>query len=991
MPRVYLHNYQEFPFELTNVFLDFDLYDEHTIVTNRMNFERKSVGDLVLFGEELNIVNLKINDKTLNQSSYEITNEALIVKDCPEKFTLEVTTNINPKANTSLQGLYRSGEIFCTQCEAEGFRRISYFPDRPDVLSIFTTKITADPKYPVLLSNGNLVEQGVNEEGRKWVVYEDPFKKPSYLFALVAGDLKCVSDTFVTTSFNKTILLNIYAKSATEENCQYALQSLKDAMRFDEEKYDREYDLDTYNIVAVDDFNFGAMENKGLNIFNSQYLLANPKTTTDKEHQDIAATVAHEYFHNWTGNKVTIRDWFQLSIKEGLTVFREHQYVSFFRNDISRIENVNLLRNQQFIEDFSALAHPVRPDSYEKIDNFYTYTVYYKGAEIVRMLNTILGEDGFKQGMDLYFSKYDGKAITIENFLEAMEVANNKDLSQFMLWYTQAGTPEVTVKSDYQDGTLKLHFTQNCALTSKSNTKLPFQIPIKIALFDRDGTRLKINELIELTHKEQSFQFENLTSKPIISLLRDFSAPVILHHEWDNADNLNLLQFETDVFAKCEAAKRLALFFIVQLYETKSHINNQAWSLPNEMQSIYRNILYDNSIDAALRFEILTPPSFEDVIGELQRRGIDIIDVEQVEHIRDLYEDELGFSLLHDLKTVYLQLSSEEDNAINNVAFARRKLKNFCMQLLMKCCPDDHAISRCYSQYNNDYTMTDQLASFASLLSCTNDVIRNDAAETFYRVWERSEQVIDYWFSYQALSHHIDTVEKVRALTEHPAFNIKNPNRVYALLKSFAYNNPRMFHTVDGSGYALISEMILKIDKINPVVSAELARAFTRANFLDNHRKALISHEISNMLSDNISSNLAEILESTFAFLNFAKEEEKTDTVTDDNLASSNNAPELLLNSDTVAHLPQSLDDSIRQEEEKTDTVRNDSVAINSNDAPELLQNPDTVSNLPPAADDVRPDVVQRVKSHTNNFFNSRRENSQEETIVNSSKCCNVM
>lgn len=875
MPKVYLKNYEEYPFDLANVFLDFDLYDDHAVVINRMHFDRKTAGELILFGQDLNLVNISLNNEPLNIINYEITPEALIIKECPEQFVLEVTTLLKPQENSSLQGLYVTDDIFCTHCEAEGFRRISYFPDRPDVLSIFTTKITADVKNSVLLSNGNLIDSGINEEGRSWVLYEDPYKKPSYLFALVAGDLNCISSTFVTKTW-KTVSLNIYAKKATEENCEYALTILKDAMRFDEEEYGREYDLNTYNIVGVSDFNIGAMENKGLNIFNAKFILGDPKITTDKIYEKIATTVSHEYFHNWTGNRITLRDWFQLSIKEGLTVFREHQFSSFFNSsDVCRIERVDFLRRNQFLEDSSALAHPVRPEVYEQIDNFYTSTVYRKGAEVAHMLHTILGRDGFRQGMDVYFSLYDGKAITVEDFIHAMEVANNKDLTQFMLWYTQPGTPEVTVTSEYHNHSLTLNFTQDMLLSVKSKQNLPFHIPIKMQFFYKDGTTSHINKLIELKDKQQSFHFINLPSKPVVSLLRDFSAPIILRQELDNSENLDLLIFETDGFAKWEASKRLALSCIVELYESSQKIANATWSISSEISDAYRHILLNYSLDYALRFEILSPPSFEDVIRELQLRGFNIIDIELVGQVRDYYEEELGFALLNDFKNIYLQLVDAEDHSINNVAFSRRKLKNFCLQMLVKCCPDDYTIGHCFSQYDNDHTMTDQLASFLLLSVCHNDTIRNQVIDDFYNRWKDDDNLIDYWFSCQALSHRSDAINGIWALIEHPAFNIQNPNRVYALLRTFAFDNPGIFHSKDGSGYELLGHMILKIDKINPVVASKLARAFTKDTFLDAHRIQLISQEIERMMTITTSSNLAEILVLTQSSLRIEESKEE--------------------------------------------------------------------------------------------------------------------
>lgn len=530
---VYLKNYQPPFFAVETVNLNFDLYDDHALVSSELKLIRQHEGPLHLYGDELELVSVHMNGQKLEPSVYTLQADSLVIKNCPDELTLNIVTRIYPQNNTQLSGLYRSNHLFCTQCEAEGFRRITYFLDRPDVLATYTTRISADKKqYPILLSNGNLLESGVTDDGRHWVVWNDPFKKPSYLFALVAGDLACIRDKFVTCT-GRTIDLHIYVEPGNEDKCAHAMESLKKSMRWDEEVYGREYDLDIFMIVAVSDFNMGAMENKGLNIFNSKYILARPDTATDQDFADVEGVVAHEYFHNWTGNRITCRDWFQLSLKEGLTVFRDQEFSRDMNSrDVNRIMDVRVLRSAQFPEDAGAMAHPVRPESYQEINNFYTATVYNKGAEVIRMQHTLLGKAGFRRGMDLYFKRHDGQAVTIDDFVAAMEDANHVDLTQFKRWYSQAGTPEVTVTSEYAQGKLTLKMKQNCSPTPECQDKKPFHIPIRVALFDAHGHQMSIDkDILELKEAEQNFTFTGLSEKPVVSLLREFSAPIKLKYD----------------------------------------------------------------------------------------------------------------------------------------------------------------------------------------------------------------------------------------------------------------------------------------------------------------------------------------------------------------------------------------------------------------------------------------------------------------------------
>ena len=604
---IYLDAYKPPVFDVKSVFLDVALYEDHALVTNTMSLVRLHVGDLRLNGDGLTLESIEIDGQVLALDQYKIEGSDLVLENCVDQFTLKIVTKIQPQNNTALSGLYRSHDLFCTQCEAEGFRRITYFPDRPDVLSIYTTRISADKKrYPILLSNGNKIESGDLSDGRHFVTWHDPFKKPCYLFALVAGKLLSVNDEFITCT-GRAISLSIFVEPGNEDKCAHAMDSLKRSMRWDEEQYGREYDLDIFMIVAVSDFNMGAMENKGLNIFNAKYILASPDTASDVDYADIEGVVAHEYFHNWTGNRVTCRDWFQLSLKEGLTVFRDQEFSrDMHSRDVNRIMDVNVLRQAQFPEDAGRMAHPVRPSSYQEINNFYTATIYNKGAEVIRMQETLLGKAGFRRGMDLYFERHDGCAVTINDFVAAMEDANGADLKQFMRWYSQAGTPHVElVTEDYVNGVLTLTFTQSCAPTPECEEKQPFVIPIRVALFNAKGEPIQTEKsLLVLNEAKQTFSFDGLKEKPLVSLLQDFSAPIRLLRTMSRQDKIALLRCETNGFAKWDVSVQLAKDVLINLYQSPK----EAWQVPTDLLNAYRHILTDETLDRALRAELIMPP-----------------------------------------------------------------------------------------------------------------------------------------------------------------------------------------------------------------------------------------------------------------------------------------------------------------------------------------------------------------------------------------------
>lgn len=849
---IYLKNYQAPLFTVDTVNLNFDLYDDHALVRSELKLTRAHPGALHLYGDELELVSVHLNGRQLEPTEYQASPDALIIESCPDELTLTIVTRIYPQDNTHLSGLYRSNHLFCTQCEAEGFRRITYFLDRPDVLATYTTRISADKKhYPVLLSNGNLIDAGDDADGRHWVVWHDPFKKPAYLFALVAGNLAQLRDKFVTSS-GRVVDLRIYVEPGNEDKCAHAMESLKKSMRWDEEVYGCEYDLDIFMIVAVSDFNMGAMENKGLNIFNSKYILARPDTATDQDFADVEGVVAHEYFHNWTGNRVTCRDWFQLSLKEGLTVFRDQEFSRDMNSrDVNRIMDVKALRSSQFPEDASSMAHPVRPESYQEINNFYTATIYNKGAEVIRMQHTLLGKERYRKGMDLYFARHDGQAVTIDDFVAAMEDANGVDLTQFKRWYSQAGTPEVVVSSTYEQGKLSLTMKQSCPATPECHDKQPFHIPIRVALFDAKGQLMPIkHDILELTQAEQTFSFTDLSEKPVISLLREFSAPIKLKHELSQDELIFLVRHELDGYAKWDAAQRLALNCI----KACLGLPRAQWLVPEALIAALKHVLLDESLDTSLRAELLTPPCFEEVAAML-----DTVDVSAVEAVRDYFRAQLGLHLHEAAQLMYEKLWQAEDHCMNGPAYGRRKLRNVCLWLMMKS-KEHAAIDACQQQFAQAQTMTDQIASFALLANCGQQNLREQAINDFYQQWSQDELVMDKWFALQASCELPDTLSQVRKLLQHPDFSIKNPNKARAVIGAFCMANPRNFHAADGSGYAFLAEMLLTLDKLNPQIAARIANPFTRWQRYDKPRQLLMRQQLEHLAQQQLSRDLGEVV-----------------------------------------------------------------------------------------------------------------------------------
>lgn len=846
---VFLKDYCPANFAIEDVFLEVSLFDSHARVENRMSMKRTASGALVLQGDDLKLVDVFLNGEPCN--TYTLGEGHLTIQTALDSFTLTIVTEIEPQHNTLLSGLYRSNQLFCTQCEAQGFRRITYFLDRPDVLTIFTTKIIADKaQYPVLLSNGNWVEGGDLSDGRHWALWHDPFKKPCYLFALVAGDLACVSDRFQTCS-GRSIDLKIYVEHGAESQCEHAMQSLKNAMRWDEENFGREYDLDLYMIVAVSDFNMGAMENKGLNIFNAKYILASPESATDHDYADIEGVVAHEYFHNWTGNRVTCRDWFQLSLKEGLTVFRDQEFSADMNSrDVNRIVDVRLLRQTQFPEDASRMAHPVRPASYQEINNFYTTTIYNKGAEVIRMQSTLLGRAGFRRGMDLYFERHDGQAVTIDDFVRAMSDANQRDMTQFMRWYSQAGTPEVRLVSEsYQEGVLSITFEQTCPKTPDGDLKKPFVIPIRYRLFDQQGTAINgQTDYFELTETSQTFTILGLKEKPIMTLLQDFSAPIILTRDVPFDEQLQMLRYDSNGFVKWDISQQLAQNVLRDGYQ---NLGKDLFLSPSLLR-VYQDLLNDETLDQALRAELLTPPSFE-----ILANGMHEIDVDRIELVRDQFKKQLAKTLVQDAASMYMQLVGAENHAMDGHGYARRRLKHVCLWLMMTA-EAEQAPSLCEKQLTEAKTMTDVLSSLGLLVNGVDAEKRAAALLYFYNKWKENDLVLDKWFSVQATSDTPDTLSVVRKLLSHPKFVMTNPNKVRALVGAFCQANPRNFHAIDGSGYHFLTEMLLELDAINGQVTSTLATPFTRWQRYDKTRQGLMLTELEKLASHRLSKDLTE-------------------------------------------------------------------------------------------------------------------------------------
>jgi len=854
---VYLKDYRAPDFQIEKLDLVFALHEEVTIVTSRLAVRRQSAAKhMQLNGEELQLQSIKVNDIPLADSQYNIRENILTVNDVPDYFTLETVVHIYPDKNTALSGLYRPAKTYCTQCEAEGFRRITYFPDRPDVLTKYTVTISADKKqYPYLLSNGNPIATGEAENGRHWVTWQDPFNKPCYLFALVAGDFDLLEDVFVTIS-GREVALRIYVEKGYGDQSQHAMFAVKQAMRWDEEAYGREYDLAIYMIVAIGDFNMGAMENKGLNIFNTKYILAKPQTATDEDYIHIASVIAHEYFHNWTGNRVTCRDWFQLSLKEGLTIFRDQSYSQdTLSHAVMRIRDVVSLREAQFPEDAGPLAHPVRPDSYIEINNFYTSTIYNKGAEVLRMLQTIIGKDMFRKAMDLYFERFDGQAVTIDDYVQVMAEVSGVDLKQFKRWYVQAGTPVLTVTSDYDDSKkiYTLTMQQQTQPTPQQPDKLPLHIPVRMALLDQQGNTLLAENVLHLKEAKQVFTFDKMASRPVPSLLRDFSAPVKLQYPYSDEELLFLSKHDTDAFNRWEAGQLYVLRVLLSL--VADYQQQKKMTVPAALMEMYAYLLQQDHQDLLLLAEMLSLPT-EKYIGE----QMPVVDVEAIHTAREFLLTEIARqqeNLLLKMYHAHHDKSGVYHYSLQDIG--KRQVKNGCLSCLLRL-PQHAALGQQQFALSLSCNMTDTLAALAALGNC-NLAMQQTALDQFYQTFKNDALVIDKWLAIQALSKQPDALQKVKALMQHEAFDIKNPNKVYALIGTFGQRNHVYFHAKDGAGYRFLREVVQQLDKINPHVSARMVKPLTGWHRYDKERQALMRDELSQLLQDkNLSADLFELI-----------------------------------------------------------------------------------------------------------------------------------
>ena len=902
---IYLKDYRPPQFLIDTVDLHIDLAEEWTTVKAKLNFRRNPASSensktLVLNGQKMELMAVILDKVELTQDQYQVDESQLTINDVPEKFVLSTEGRIQPQNNTELEGLYKSSKLFCTQCESEGFRKITYFLDRPDVMSLYSTTISADRHlYPVMLSNGNMLDSGKLTDGRHWVKWEDPFPKPAYLFALVAGDLLHIEDSFRTSS-GREVKLQIYVEAENIEFCDHAMRSLKESMRWDEERFGREYDLDLFMIVAVNDFNMGAMENKGLNIFNSKLILASQETATDTDFYNIQGVVGHEYFHNWSGNRVTCRDWFQLSLKEGFTVFRDQEFSSDLNSRaVQRIADADRLRVHQFPEDAGPMSHPIRPDSYMEINNFYTMTVYEKGAEVVRMIYTLLGRENFRKGTDLYFDRHDGQAVTCDNFVAAMEDANGVDLQQFRRWYGQSGTPELHIRGshDPEAKTYSLTVRQSCPDTagqkgfgaekskndvhekqtapveiqnSKQNAHLsfqkqPFHIPLALGLLAADGDTLPLkltgctaenNQdtiILELRKQSETFVFENIPAAPVPSLLRGFSAPVKLLFDYSIADLAFLLANDTDEFNRWETGQQLMIR--ISLEQIQRFQNHEPFNLPSELENAFRSLLNQTQEgDSALLALALSFPN-EPYLGEF----MDVIDVDAIHETRTFLRKELAQKLQPEFEKTYLEFQEEGAFKIDQHSMGRRSLKNVCLSYLSELGSlDIRKLTQ--TQFRKNENMTDVAGALGVLthLDCPE---RETAFSEFENRWRKNTVVMDKWFALQAISCLPKTLDHVRKLTSHSAYEENNPNKIRALISTFSRFNQLRFHAGDGSGYEFIAEQVLRVDPLNPQIAARLVSVFNNWEKFTETHKTKMNYQLQKIVkTPKLSGDVFEIV-----------------------------------------------------------------------------------------------------------------------------------
>jgi len=869
-----LKDYRPPDWLVETVTLDVSLHPTQSKVRATLAFKpnpEAAAAPLVLDGDGISLVSVKIDGTALPPESYVATPDSLTIPQVPNRpFTLEIETLGDPTANTQLSGLYRSSGTYCSQCVAEGFRRITYFPDRPDVMAVYTTRVEADKtEAPVLLSNGNLIESGDLAGGRHFAVWHDPHLKPSYLFALVGGNLSAIEDRFVTMS-GRNVTLRIYVEPGKEHRCGYAMDSLKRAMRWDEQAFGREYDLDIFMIVAVSDFNMGAMENKGLNVFNDKYVLASADTATDADFAHIEAVIAHEYFHNWTGNRITCRDWFQLCLKEGLTVFRDQEFSSDMRSrPVKRISDVRGLRAAQFIEDAGPLAHPVRPETYKEINNFYTSTVYEKGSEVVRMVQTLIGREKFRAGMDLYFARHDGEAATVEQFIQCFADASGCDLTQFMRWYSQAGTPEVTVAGRFDPArkVYTLDCKQSVPPTPGQPTKQPMVIPLSLGLVGKDGRDLPLalsngasieRGVLVLSEQEATFEFAGIGERPVLSINRGFSAPIKLDTDLDSGDLAFLAAHDGDAFNRWQALQTISMRLLID--NVAALRAGQSPRSDERLMAALAAILDDGALEAAFIALALVPPGEGDIAREIGRD----IDPDAVFNARRALRASVGDKLGSALVKTYERMTVPGRYTPDATSAGRRSLRNVALDLLAATAAPE-AIARAAKQYEAADNMTDRMAALATL-SLHPVPERERALADFYTRYAADALVIDKWFSLQAMIPQPDTLAHVRKLTAHPAFSFANPNRVRALIGAFAQGNATQFNRADGAGYDFVADNVLALDAKNPQLAARLATAFRTWRTLEAGRRGKAQAALSCIkAAPSLSRDLADIVERALA------------------------------------------------------------------------------------------------------------------------------
>ena len=847
----YLKDYQAPLFVIDHVDLTFDLAPLNTKVTSVMTIRKvvADAADLALDGIDLTLISIAVDGSAY--SDYTLADEQLIIHNLPAHCQVTIVNEIAPKTNTSLEGLYLSGGAYCTQCEAQGFRKITYYLDRPDVLASFDVTIIAEQQFTHLLSNGNKLAAGKLEDGRHFAKWQDPFKKPSYLFALVAGDFDVLTDTFVTKS-GRTIELALFVDKGNLAKTPHAMTSLKKSMQWDEQRFNLEYDLDIYMIVAVDFFNMGAMENKGLNIFNSKCVLANQETATDKDYHTIESIVGHEYFHNWTGNRVTCRDWFQLSLKEGLTVFRDQEFSSDLGSRaLNRIDAVKVMRTHQFSEDAGPMAHPIRPEQVIEMNNFYTVTVYDKGAEVIRMMHTLLGEEKFQQGMALYFERHDGQAVTCDDFVAAMNDASGIDLTQFKRWYSQAGTPRLIVEQDYnaEQGIFSLSIEQQAPQNQPDNA--PLHIPFAIELLDAQGRSVPLNyagkavdHVLDVTNKQQRFSFDGLTERPVAVLLEDFSAPCIVQQETTQADLLHIMRFARSDFSRWDAQQQLFISAVKAAIENPSHA-----VLDQQIISALRSLVIAKHGDLALVSELLKLPSFDTLAAEFT-----VIPVDEIVAISQQFELQIAEQLQDEFTACYQSLI--DDGSVSAEAVAVRALKGMCLHYLAKI--DELANNQLLVSGANSQNMTNVLAALSAVVKADSPLAA-ELLNQFDSQWRHDVLVMDKWFALQAMQGGDNAIENIRKLYEHPCFDFSNPNRVRALVGSFSHFNTAQFHRKDGSGYQLLGDLLVKLNAINPQNASRMLTPFMSWRRYDEERSAAMKAQLQRLAElDNLSDDLFE-------------------------------------------------------------------------------------------------------------------------------------